>query len=79
MRRAVLYGDGWAPSLITPQALAGKAAHLREIADELRRPVPWISVGGHALLAGETEGAGLGLDGGDWPRQAELLTEAPDA
>ncbi|MFI7705742.1 hypothetical protein [Nonomuraea sp. NPDC049480] len=25
------------------------------------------------------EAVGLGLDGGDWPRQAGLLTEAPDA
>ncbi|TMR23250.1 LLM class flavin-dependent oxidoreductase [Nonomuraea turkmeniaca] len=122
MRRAVLYGDGWAPSLITPEALTGKAARLREIADELGRPVPSISVGGHAFLAGDTAAAlesfvrslvdmhrmspeeaagvpvtgspaqvaerlaayaaagadavGLGLDGGDWARQAELLAEA---
>ncbi|MGP3914390.1 LLM class flavin-dependent oxidoreductase [Nonomuraea sp. 10N515B] len=122
MRRAVLYGDGWAPSLISPQNLAGKAARLREIAEELERPVPSISVGGHAFLANDSAAAvesfvrslvdvhrmspdeaanvpvtgapaqvaerlaayadagadavGLGLDGGDWPRQAELLAEA---
>ncbi|MGI5284323.1 LLM class flavin-dependent oxidoreductase [Nonomuraea polychroma] len=122
MRRAVLYGDGWTPSLISPEALAGKAARLREIAHELGRPVPAISVGGHAFLAGDTAAAvesfvrslvdvhrmspeeaasvpvtgspaqaaellaayaaagadavGLGLDGGDWLRQAELLAEA---
>lgn len=122
MRRAVRYGDGWAPSLITPQALAAKAARLREIADELGRPIPSISVGGHAFLAGDTAAAlesfvrslvdvhrmspeeaadvavsgspaqvaerlaayaeagadavGLGLDGGAWERQAELLAEA---
>ncbi|MGP4023126.1 LLM class flavin-dependent oxidoreductase [Actinomadura sp. 3N407] len=57
MRRAVLYGDGWAPSLLTPQALTGKAARLREIADDLGRPVPSISVGGHAFLAGDTAAA----------------------
>jgi alkanesulfonate monooxygenase SsuD/methylene tetrahydromethanopterin reductase-like flavin-dependent oxidoreductase (luciferase family) len=124
MRRAVLYGDGWAPSLLTPQALAGGAARLREIADELGRPVPSISVGGHAFLAGDTAAAqerfvrslvdvhgmppeeaasvavtgspaqvaerlaayaeagadevGLGLDGDEWQRQAELLAEARD-
>ncbi len=50
MRRAVLYGDGWAPSLIGPAALAEKAVRLREIADELDRPVPSISIGGHAIL-----------------------------
>ncbi|MCT2583857.1 LLM class flavin-dependent oxidoreductase [Actinophytocola gossypii] len=50
MRRAVRYGDGWVPSLITPTALAGKVVRLREIADELDRPVPSIYVGGHAIL-----------------------------
>ncbi|GAA3595541.1 hypothetical protein GCM10022419_093550 [Nonomuraea rosea] len=50
MRRAVRYGDGWAPSLISPGELARKAARLREIAGELDRPVPAISVGGHAIL-----------------------------
>lgn len=51
MRRAVLYGDGWVPSLISPAALAGKVVRLREIAHELDRAVPSISVGGHAILA----------------------------
>ncbi|MCF6467229.1 LLM class flavin-dependent oxidoreductase [Nonomuraea sp. MG754425] len=50
MRRAVLHGDGWAPSLISPAALAKKVVRLREIAHELGRPVPSISVGGHAIL-----------------------------
>ncbi|MFC4009141.1 LLM class flavin-dependent oxidoreductase [Nonomuraea purpurea] len=50
MRRAVLHGDGWAPSLISPAALAEKAVRLREIAHELDRPTPSISVGGHAIL-----------------------------
>jgi alkanesulfonate monooxygenase SsuD/methylene tetrahydromethanopterin reductase-like flavin-dependent oxidoreductase (luciferase family) len=121
MRRAVLYGDGWAPSLIGPADLAGKVVRLREIADELQRPVPSISVGGHAILVDnpaavesfvrvlvEAHGmppekaagvpvtgsparvaerlqayseagadrVGLGLDGGDWMRQAEALAEA---
>ncbi|MEU8798253.1 LLM class flavin-dependent oxidoreductase [Spirillospora sp. NPDC048819] len=57
MRRAVLFGDGWAPSLITPRALADKAARLREIAGDLGRPVPSISVGGHAFLAGDAAAA----------------------
>ncbi|GAA4933445.1 LLM class F420-dependent oxidoreductase [Streptomonospora halophila] len=52
MRRAVLYGDGWAPSLIAPADLAAKADRLREIAAELGRPVPEISVGGHGVLNG---------------------------
>jgi alkanesulfonate monooxygenase SsuD/methylene tetrahydromethanopterin reductase-like flavin-dependent oxidoreductase (luciferase family) len=51
MRRAVLYGDGWVPSLIGPAALAKAAVRLGELARELRRPVPAISVGGHAILA----------------------------
>ncbi|GAB3459470.1 hypothetical protein GCM10027570_43620 [Streptomonospora sediminis] len=50
MRRAVRFGDGWVPSLITPAGLAAKTRRLREIADELDRPVPAITVGGHAVL-----------------------------
>jgi alkanesulfonate monooxygenase SsuD/methylene tetrahydromethanopterin reductase-like flavin-dependent oxidoreductase (luciferase family) len=50
MRRAVLLGDGWVPSLIGPATLAKKVVRLREIAHELERPVPSISVGGHAFL-----------------------------
>ncbi|GII96433.1 LLM class flavin-dependent oxidoreductase [Sinosporangium siamense] len=50
MRRAVLYGDGWMPSLISPASLANAAARLREIAHEADRPVPAISVGGHGTL-----------------------------
>jgi alkanesulfonate monooxygenase SsuD/methylene tetrahydromethanopterin reductase-like flavin-dependent oxidoreductase (luciferase family) len=121
MRRAVLYGDGWAPSLISPAALAKKVIRLREIADELERPTPSISVGGHAILVDDpaavesitrvlvevhrmspqeaadvpvtgspaqvaerlqayseagADMVGLGLDGGDWTRQAEALAEA---
>ncbi|GAA0953301.1 LLM class flavin-dependent oxidoreductase [Nonomuraea longicatena] len=51
MRRAVRYGDGWVPSLISPTALAKAAVRLGELARELDRPVPAISVGGHAILA----------------------------
>jgi alkanesulfonate monooxygenase SsuD/methylene tetrahydromethanopterin reductase-like flavin-dependent oxidoreductase (luciferase family) len=121
MRRAILYGDGWAPSLITPAGLAAKVARLRELAEELGRPVPQVSVGGHAILVDDraalesfvasltgshgmpeevardipvTGGAervaerlaayaeagadavGLGLDGGEWMRQAETLAQA---
>lgn len=50
MRRAVLYGDGWVPSLVSPATLAKKGIRLREIAHELDRAVPSISVGGHAVL-----------------------------
>jgi alkanesulfonate monooxygenase SsuD/methylene tetrahydromethanopterin reductase-like flavin-dependent oxidoreductase (luciferase family) len=50
MHRAVLHGDGWVPSLISPAALAKKVVRLREVAHELGRPVPTISVGGHAIL-----------------------------
>ncbi|MGP4100778.1 LLM class flavin-dependent oxidoreductase [Nonomuraea sp. KM90] len=121
MRRAVLYGDGWAPSLISPAGLAPKVARLRELAGELGRPVPSVSVGGHAILVDDraalesfigslvgmhgmsaeeardipvtggvaqvtdrlaayaeagADAVGLGLDGGDWMRQAEILAEA---
>ncbi|MEV5893610.1 LLM class flavin-dependent oxidoreductase [Nonomuraea fuscirosea] len=57
MRRAVVHGDGWAPSLISPAALSRKVTRLREIAHELGRPVPSISVGGHAILAGDPAAA----------------------
>ncbi|MER5325890.1 LLM class flavin-dependent oxidoreductase [Streptosporangium roseum] len=50
MRRAVLYGDGWVPSLVSPATLAKKVIRLREIAHELDRAIPSISVGGHAIL-----------------------------
>ncbi|WP_043625703.1 LLM class flavin-dependent oxidoreductase [Nonomuraea candida] len=53
MRRAIRYGDGWAPSLISPAGLAAKVARLRELADELGRPAPSVSVGGHAILSGD--------------------------
>ncbi|MEV0616364.1 LLM class flavin-dependent oxidoreductase [Nonomuraea sp. NPDC050404] len=121
MRRAIRYGNGWAPSLITPAGLAAKMTRLRELADELGRPVPSVSVGGHAMLSGDraaldsfigsltgvhgmpeeearqlpvtggvaevaerlaayaeagADGVGLGLDGGDWMRQAETLAQA---
>jgi alkanesulfonate monooxygenase SsuD/methylene tetrahydromethanopterin reductase-like flavin-dependent oxidoreductase (luciferase family) len=51
MRRAILYGNGWAPSLITPSDLAAKMTRLRELADQLGRPLPSVSVGGHAILS----------------------------
>ncbi|GAA2833832.1 hypothetical protein GCM10020220_023430 [Nonomuraea rubra] len=96
-------------------------ARLRELAGELGRPVPQVSVGGHAILVDDhdavesfvasltgphgmaeevardipvTGGAervaerlaayaeagadavGLGLDGGEWMRQAEILAQA---
>jgi len=63
MRRAVRYGDGWAPSLIAPDDLAAKARRLREIAGGLGRPVPAISVGGHGVL--DTGGGRSGSDRAD--------------
>lgn len=50
IRRAVTHGDGWFPSLITPAALARRAAKLRELAAERGRATPSITVGGHAVL-----------------------------
>ncbi|SEH01257.1 Flavin-dependent oxidoreductase, luciferase family (includes alkanesulfonate monooxygenase SsuD and methylene tetrahydromethanopterin reductase) [Nonomuraea solani] len=121
MRRAILYGDGWAPSLISPGDLAVKVARLRELAAELGRPVPSVSVGGHAVLVDDraavesfvgslvnafgmsqeeaadipvtggparvterlaayaeagADAVGLGLDGEQWLRQAEILADA---
>ncbi|MET7338287.1 LLM class flavin-dependent oxidoreductase [Nonomuraea sp. NPDC005650] len=49
MRRTILHGDGWVPSLISPAAPSKKVVQLRGIAHELGRPVPSISVGGHAI------------------------------
>ncbi len=50
IRRAVIHGDGWFPSLITPAALTCEAAKLRELAAERGRATPSITVGGHAVL-----------------------------
>lgn len=50
IRRAVTHGHGWFPSLITPDALARRAAKLRELAVERGRATPSITVGGHAVL-----------------------------
>jgi alkanesulfonate monooxygenase SsuD/methylene tetrahydromethanopterin reductase-like flavin-dependent oxidoreductase (luciferase family) len=47
IRRAVRYGAGWFPSLISPKALAEGAATLRERAAEQGRPAPQITVGVH--------------------------------
>jgi len=43
IRRTLQYGDGWFPSMTTPEAVAGVAAILRQGAAERGRPVPSIT------------------------------------
>jgi alkanesulfonate monooxygenase SsuD/methylene tetrahydromethanopterin reductase-like flavin-dependent oxidoreductase (luciferase family) len=50
IRRAAKYGDGWFPSLILPEALAEGAAKLQEASAAQGRPIPGITVGGHAVV-----------------------------
>ncbi len=56
IRRAATYGDGWFPSLLTPDTLVVGAARLREHATERGRATPSITVGGHAM-PGDTAAA----------------------
>jgi alkanesulfonate monooxygenase SsuD/methylene tetrahydromethanopterin reductase-like flavin-dependent oxidoreductase (luciferase family) len=44
IRRAARFGDGWFPSLITPDKLRAGATLLRELAAEQGRPAPTITV-----------------------------------
>jgi alkanesulfonate monooxygenase SsuD/methylene tetrahydromethanopterin reductase-like flavin-dependent oxidoreductase (luciferase family) len=44
IRRAARYGDGWFPSLTTPDKVRAGAARLRELAAELGRPEPSITI-----------------------------------
>jgi probable F420-dependent oxidoreductase len=44
LERAVRYGDGWMPMMVSPEKLAQPAARLRELAAEAGRPVPQIVV-----------------------------------
>jgi alkanesulfonate monooxygenase SsuD/methylene tetrahydromethanopterin reductase-like flavin-dependent oxidoreductase (luciferase family) len=53
IRRAVTYGDGWLPSLLTPDTLVSSAAKLRERAAERGRATPSITVGTHAMLGND--------------------------
>jgi alkanesulfonate monooxygenase SsuD/methylene tetrahydromethanopterin reductase-like flavin-dependent oxidoreductase (luciferase family) len=50
IHRAATYGDGWVPSLMTPETLASGAAKLRELAQERGRSAPTIAFGSHAEL-----------------------------
>jgi alkanesulfonate monooxygenase SsuD/methylene tetrahydromethanopterin reductase-like flavin-dependent oxidoreductase (luciferase family) len=54
LRRVVRYGDGWAPSLMTPAALASRVVTLRELAAEQGRAAPVVDFGTHALLSGDS-------------------------
>lgn len=52
IRRAAAFGDGWFPSLISPQDVARGRARLAELADGHGRPAPVIAIGGAAHLGG---------------------------
>ncbi|MEV0827917.1 LLM class flavin-dependent oxidoreductase [Nonomuraea rubra] len=123
IRRAAAFGDGWFPSLISPQDVARGRARLAELADGHGRPAPVIAIGGAAHVGGgataqaeiaagisgaygrpleevagipltgqpkevaerlaEYRAAGashavIGISGGDWRRQVELLAEVRD-
>ncbi|MFC4591482.1 LLM class flavin-dependent oxidoreductase [Sphaerisporangium corydalis] len=52
LRRAAAYGDGWFPSVITPEALAAGVARLRRLAAERGRARPTVTVGIPAALGG---------------------------
>ncbi|WP_419999294.1 LLM class flavin-dependent oxidoreductase [Streptomyces boninensis] len=53
-RRAARYGDGWFPSLLTPQELGESTERLADLAAAQGRPTPSVTVGGHAQLSGDT-------------------------
>ncbi|NJP98311.1 LLM class flavin-dependent oxidoreductase [Nonomuraea sp. FMUSA5-5] len=121
IRRAGRLGDGWFPSLISPQEVMRGRDRLAELAASYGRPAPVIAIGGAAFVGGgpgaqaeiaagisggygrpleevaelpltgqqkevaerlaEYRAAGashavLGISGGDWRSQVELLAEA---
>ncbi|AQZ67992.1 Hydride transferase 1 [[Actinomadura] parvosata subsp. kistnae] len=121
IRRAARLGDGWFPSLISPQEVMRGRDRLAELAASYGRPAPVIAIGGAAFVGGgpgaqaeiaagisggygrpleevaeipltgqpkevaerlaEYRAAGathavLGISGGDWRAQVELLAEA---
>lgn len=49
LRRATSRGDGWFPSLLPPHEVAARLPELRALAAERGRPVPAVTVGGHAM------------------------------
>lgn len=72
-RRAAQLGDGWFPSLVPVDDVAGGREHLVELADRYARPVPTIAIGGvsaggaddtavRALAAGIAGGYGMPYD-----------------
>lgn len=50
LRRAAAFGQGWAPSFLSPAQVAAAADRLAAFAAELGRPVPEIHLGAHALV-----------------------------
>lgn len=44
LRRAVAFGAGWFPAVLSPAQLAGGVERLRRYADEAGRPVPAVTV-----------------------------------
>ena len=56
LRRAAKYGDGWFPSIVTPDGLATGVRRLRELAAKRDRPMPGITVGVQ-LVAGNDKTA----------------------
>lgn len=81
IRRAATVGDGWFPSLLTPDALATGVARLRALAAEHGRPMPTVTVGGHAMPGDDADSRaardafvrGLVDDHGMPPDQAEAI------
>lgn len=49
LRRTVEYGDGWAPSIMTTETLAGWVRRLRGLAAEHGRTTPRVRYGTHAM------------------------------
>jgi alkanesulfonate monooxygenase SsuD/methylene tetrahydromethanopterin reductase-like flavin-dependent oxidoreductase (luciferase family) len=59
-RRAVAYGDGWFPSMITPEDLAAGTAHLAALcAEQDSTAIPAVAVGGSVLLGADLPGNAL--------------------
>ncbi|GAA2210318.1 hypothetical protein GCM10009850_057770 [Nonomuraea monospora] len=52
IRRAARLGNGWFPSLISPEEVARGRDRLAELASEHRRPTPVIAIGGTAHVGG---------------------------
>lgn len=59
--RIVERGDGWCPSLVSPEEIAPAIRRLRDLASERGRPAPSVSMGGH-LIIGEDGSARTAYD-----------------